>query len=412
MMRYREGSRIAVRFAFVASAVLVDVTSAAQEPASDPKGAQSEQTQPAERVSSPIEVVPSISPLAERPGAATLSEAELVSQLQAVIDRIPSAPSPEALVAGIQPIHGALLEEISSLESRFPENPLLPEALLLRVRIYALQARVDSSALGMLFGSIAEARDRDLPKPIAAELDFYQLQAFVLGARAEKMPEDRRLMGTAERYRAFLNDHPESPRTPVVAASLVRVLLQLGKVDEARPVVAMLKERFPESRAAQRAEGELFGATGVGQPFPFAFQLPNGSVLSNETLRGKVVLIHFWASWNDRSVEDLAFLSQLRHELGEDRFALIGVNLDVKPDAFREAVERAKVFWFQYVDGKGLRNEMLLATGVRSLPHYMVVDASGVLRASEAQAAEAIKFVRDLLATSKMRESGDAARAP
>lgn len=398
MMRYRESRRIGRRLALGLFATVLGGSSVAQEPSGAAKGAQHRQPSPASGESTPIEVKPLSSPLEERPDAVTLSEAALIAQIRSVIDQIPAAPSPEAFIAAIQPIHGALLEEIAALESRYPTSPLLPDALLLRVRIYAYQARVDSTALGLLFGAIARAEKSQPPDPIAAELDFCSIQAFVLGARSEQMPEDRRLRGTAERYRAFLEEHPESPRVPVVAASLVRVLLQLGRVDEARPVVAMLKNRFSESREARRAEGELFRATGIGKPFPFAFQLSDGTVLSNETLRGKVVLIHFWASWRKRSVEDLPRVRQLRAELGEDRLALIGVNLDVQPDAFREVIERVDMPWFQYVDGKGLRNEMLLATGVRSLPHYMVVDASGVLRASEGHAANAIGLVRELLA--------------
>jgi hypothetical protein len=79
----------------------------------------------------------------------------------------------------------------------------------------------------------------------------------VLGARQEGMPEQRRLAGTVERYAAFLEDHPASPRVPVVRASLIRNLIALKRVDEARAEFEKLKRDHPDDQAPPRPRGAL-----------------------------------------------------------------------------------------------------------------------------------------------------------
>jgi len=69
---------------------------------------------------------------------------------------------------------------------------------------------------------------------------------------------------------------------------------------------------------------------GPGQPAPL-FSLPSltdEAPVSLETLRGRVVLLHFWATWCKPCEEEMPALERLRHSLDQERFALVTVSVD------------------------------------------------------------------------------------
>jgi len=69
---------------------------------------------------------------------------------------------------------------------------------------------------------------------------------------------------------------------------------------------------------------------GPGRPAPL-FSLPSltdEAPVSLETLRGRVVLLHFWATWCKPCEEEMPALERLRHSLDQERFALVTVSVD------------------------------------------------------------------------------------
>ena len=71
-------------------------------------------------------------------------------------------------------------------------------------------------------------------------------------------------------------------------------------------------------------------ALGPGQVAP-SFALPalrDNQPVSLETLRGRVVLLHFWATWCKECEEEMPALDRLRHTLDSPRFALLTVSVD------------------------------------------------------------------------------------
>ncbi len=65
------------------------------------------------------------------------------------------------------------------------------------------------------------------------------------------------------------------------------------------------------------------------------FSLPalqGGEAVSLEQFRGKVVYLDFWASWCGPCRQSLPMLDALRAEIGNDRFEVVAINLDEKPE--------------------------------------------------------------------------------
>ena len=73
-------------------------------------------------------------------------------------------------------------------------------------------------------------------------------------------------------------------------------------------------------------EGKIMG---YGDRAPgFSLQALDGKTVSLADFRGKVILVHFWATWCPPCVEEMPALERLRHSLDSERFALLTVSAD------------------------------------------------------------------------------------
>lgn len=272
------------------------------------------------------------------------------------------------------------ITHVDILLTRFAHSPFAEEATATKLKALAELARSDQDRLDELLELTAEI-DRGNPGPrLASENAFYAIQGFVLGARREKMPPPQRLAGTVERYEAYLTDYPRSERAPVIRASLIRNLLSLDQVQRARREVAVLERDHPDHRATKRATGELYRVDAIGKPFAFEYTTNDGKTIKARDYLGKVLVVHFWATWSPASRNDLLRLIELHRKHKGRGLQLIGINLDKSHEQIGKALDTLNMSWPQYFDEKGLDNDAFVSMGVRALPVYFVADRRGILR--------------------------------
>ncbi|MFQ5414851.1 MAG: redoxin family protein [Phycisphaerae bacterium] len=277
---------------------------------------------------------------------------------------------------------GALLA-IDELLTRFPDTSFRDDAVIQKLRSLAALARLSPDYLRELDAMTDELTHAKTSPRVAEHAAYFAIQAFVLGARAERMPEPRRLAGTFERYDAFLEDFPESEYVPTVRASLIRNAIALKRLDRADRELAKLRRRFPKHRATRRAQGEVFRARAIGRPFHIECTAAGGAALRTSAYAGNVVLIHFWASGHARAVRELKRLVALRQAHGAHGLKILGVNVDHDRAAFDAAVQQHHVAWPNCFAGKGRDDDLLIDNGVTRLPAYFLVDRNGILRSTD-----------------------------
>jgi peroxiredoxin len=86
-------------------------------------------------------------------------------------------------------------------------------------------------------------------------------------------------------------------------------------------------------------------AIGPGQTAPL-FSLPSladHQPVALETLRGRVVLLHFWATWCKPCEEEMPALDRLRHTIDSPRFALLTVSVDEDRNQVESYRDRLKL---------------------------------------------------------------------
>src|SRR5436309_2277588 len=118
----------------------------------------------------------------------------------------------------------------------------------------------------------------------------------------------------------------------------------------------------------------------IGSRLPdFSVNDLRGNALSSVDLRGKVVLIDFWATWCQPCKKEMPGYQKLADRFGAQGFAVIGFKLDIMADTEepRAFARRLGVRYPLAVATNELKNKF---GGIEGLPTTLIYDRQGILR--------------------------------
>ena len=119
-------------------------------------------------------------------------------------------------------------------------------------------------------------------------------------------------------------------------------------------------------------------------------------------LKGKVVVVDFWATWCGPCVAELPAMKKLYEKFHGQGVEFLGVSLDQPKeqgglDALKKFVKEQEIRWPQYYQGKGWESDFSRSWGINSIPTMFLVDQDGKLVSVEARGKLA-KLIPELLA--------------
>ena len=121
------------------------------------------------------------------------------------------------------------------------------------------------------------------------------------------------------------------------------------------------------------------GSEVVGKPLDIQFTATDGSKVDLAKMKGKVVLIDFWATWCGPCVAELPNVKEAYAKLHPKGFEIVGISLDSSEDKLKKFIKDKEMPWPQYFDGQGWDNKISTKYGIRSIPAMWLVDKEGNL---------------------------------
>lgn len=300
-------------------------------------------------------------------------------------------PSPQEFEAFRKKLIGELLKAADlghSFATNYPTDPRTLEVLRLEYQILA-QAKQ--------FGATnTENRVRAVEKELLANpglatqerifLRFQQLhrelknKKSVTAASKEAQPD---LEGMLEISRKLIKEFPGEE----LPYNLFLSVAQEFKDSEKKR--ALIQEVLKDSKAPLQvrkgAEGLLRKMDALGKPLELSFTALDGRKVDLKNLRGKVVLIDFWATWCIPCLQELPAVKAVYKKYHSKGLEIIGISLDEKRDVVEQFLKKNQIPWPQYFDGKGWQTHWAQYYGIQAIPAMWLVDKKGILRDQNAR---------------------------
>ncbi|HJQ22387.1 MAG TPA: redoxin domain-containing protein [Blastocatellia bacterium] len=176
-------------------------------------------------------------------------------------------------------------------------------------------------------------------------------------------------------------------------------LIRGGKADEGVAALKTYLEKNPQAAEVEAVRAVIANPKLASARFamPFKVTAATGEDLALDKLKGKVVLLDFWASWCGPCRAEMPAVKRIWEKYQKDNFVIIGVNLDNNRKAFDQYVAQEGVLWPQFYDGKGWNNRIAQLYDVHAIPATFLIDQQGIIRATGLRGSRLYDKIGELL---------------
>jgi hypothetical protein len=127
----------------------------------------------------------------------------------------------------------------------------------------------------------------------------------------------------------------------------------------------------------------------------------DGTSFSLSALKGKLVLIDFWATWCAPCVEEQPLLKTMYESYSEqvknNQFEILGVSLDKNKESWQKAIDRFGINWIQISDLKFWKSPVAKLYEVDELPFNVIIDREGIILAKNLHGKQLEDFIKEKL---------------
>lgn len=202
--------------------------------------------------------------------------------------------------------------------------------------------------------------------------------------------DPRWLKEFAKQTQSYATRFPdELPRSVPLLMAAARTCEMNGLIDEARACYGMLDSKFKETPQGHQAGGVLRRLQLKGQDLDLAGPGIDGGDINVKSMKGKMVLVVFWASNAQPFVQQLPKISTITTKY-KNYMHVVGVNLDTDEKAVEAFVEANHLDWQQIFfpdrQQRGWNSPLAVNYGINALPTLFLLDPNGIVAATDLDA--------------------------
>ena len=262
---------------------------------------------------------------------------------------------------------GKLAEALRDFQTRYPKDVNAAEASTREYQALIFLARMGDQQASKRMEEIEEVQLKD---PAKTPRERFEIRA----SQVQRKNQDRDESEKAAR--ALIKEFPG------IGEAYGLLLDSAEKYTDARSrAIAdeVLKSNAP-ANLKDDAKALLAKIDAVGKPLDIKFTAVDGREVDIQGMKGKVVLVDFWATWCGPCVRELPKVKAVYDKLHGKGFEIVGLSFDVEKERLQKFVKENEMPWPQFFDGKRWQNQFGVQYGIHSIPTMWLVDKKGALR--------------------------------
>ncbi|MDQ3290331.1 MAG: AhpC/TSA family protein, partial [Bacteroidota bacterium] len=273
-----------------------------------------------------------------------------------------------------------------------------------------IQVEADAKDMNKTY-AVKGSEEAELFKELTGRLEKMQAAGMQLQKRFEKASETANqdsVKVIQETYQSmqqrnvkaikeFIKQHDKTAVAAFATLNLINPETDMGFADS---MATVFNKNRPESQYTKALVKVLepLKTLAVGKPAPdITLPTPDGKPLSLSSLKGKYVLVDFWASWCGPCRQENPNVVRMYNKYKDKGFEIFGVSLDNSREKWLGAIQKDQLSWPHVSDLKGWESAAAQLYNIQAIPQTLLLDKEGKIIARNLRGPELEAKVAELL---------------
>lgn len=271
-------------------------------------------------------------------------------------------------------------ERAREFYTKYPDDGRTPEARERERHLLGVAAELGNTNALARLATLQEARlkDPNLTEQERLAVRLEQIQQNLAADAGTNLLA--RVDELEKQVRALRKEFTNNAEVVGLLLAVAEGRLAQGQAERARALVVEVADAVKDPDIQEAAQAMLKGIQRIGQPLEIKFKALDGRDVDLQSMRGKVVLVDFWATWCGPCMEELPTVKATYEKLHAKGFEVVGISLDQDRKALDRVLAREKIPWPQHMENAPGAVKFSDPLGIESIPTMWLVDKQGKLR--------------------------------
>lgn len=294
------------------------------------------------------------------------------------------------------------------------------DSVVVKNNTFLLQTKINSFPIQVvLFGSDSSAKtiwlENNKMTFDATETSFRE--AIIIGSKTDSLVEVFRKEGRAlKSYEEmvanemkFVQNNPNN----LASAYTLSIMASVFGKEKAAELFSKMSKENQQSEYGKKISSLLLDLNDlkpveIGEKYrDFSMMNQNGIEQKLSNLKGKVVLLEFWASWCFPCRQENPNLVNTYNKFNANGFEIFAVSLDDNKKNWLGAIQKDGLSWEQVSDLKGRNNKAALLYRINAIPQNVLIDKDGLIIARNLRGENLNKKLTEIMAVSNVEVKKD-----